>query len=70
MKLVYRVLCISLCILLVAGVAVAKDRKLKAGFVYVGDVGDFGWTNAHDAGRKYAEKKLPAILDRTCPMNS
>lgn len=59
MKIVYRVLCISLCIFLVAGVAVAKDKKLKAGFVYVGDVGDFGWTNAHDAGRKYAEKKLP-----------
>ena len=59
MKIVSRLLCISLCILLVAGVSFAKEKKLKAGFVYVGDVGDFGWTNAHDAGRKYAEKKLP-----------
>ena len=59
MKLVCRLLCISLCCLLVAGVVFAEEKKLKAGFVYVGDVGDFGWTNAHEAGRKYAEKKLP-----------
>jgi basic membrane protein A len=51
------VICLS--ILLVAGGAFAAEKTLKAGFVYVGDVGDFGWTNAHDAGRKYAEKKLP-----------
>lgn len=29
--------------------------KIKAGFVYVGPVGDYGWSNAHDQGRKYAE---------------
>jgi basic membrane protein A len=52
-------LSICLCFFLIAGVAFAKEKQLKAGFVYVGDVGDFGWTNAHDAGRKYAEKKLP-----------
>lgn len=35
------------------------ERKLKAGFVYVGPVGDYGWSHAHDVGRKYAEKQLP-----------
>ena len=39
--------------------ALAGDKKLKAGFVYVGPVGDYGWSHAHDVGRKYAESKLP-----------
>lgn len=34
-------------------------KKLKAGFIYVGPVGDYGWSNAHDVGRKFAEKQLP-----------
>jgi len=37
----------------------AAEKKIKAGFVYVGPVGDYGWSHAHDLGRKYAEKKLP-----------
>jgi len=37
----------------------AAEKKLKAGFVYVGPVGDYGWTNAHDVGRKFAMSKLP-----------
>ena len=44
---------------LTAGVAFAKDGKLKAGFVYVGPVGDYGWSHAHDQGRLLAEKELP-----------
>jgi simple sugar transport system substrate-binding protein len=39
--------------------AFAGAKKLKAGFVYVGPVGDYGWSHAHDLGRKYAEKKFP-----------
>ena len=35
----------------------AKDQ-VKAAFIYVGPVGDFGWTYAHDQGRKYLEEKL------------
>ena len=34
-------------------------KKIKAGFVYVGPVGDYGWSHAHDVGRKFAEKQLP-----------
>jgi simple sugar transport system substrate-binding protein len=37
----------------------AAARKIKAGFIYVGPVGDYGWSYAHDAGRKFAEEKLP-----------
>jgi len=36
-----------------------ENKKLKAGFVYVGPVGDYGWSHAHDLGRKFAEKKFP-----------
>jgi len=36
-----------------------KVKKLKAGFVYVGPVGDYGWSHAHDIGRKFAEEQLP-----------
>lgn len=36
-----------------------KGKKLKAGFIYVGPVGDYGWSHAHDMGKKYAEKKFP-----------
>jgi len=41
--------------------AVAKDKKLKAGFVYVGPVGDYGWSHAHDQGRLFAEKNSPGL---------
>ena len=38
-----------------AGIARAQE-PLKVGFVYVGPVGDFGWTYAHDQGRKLVEE--------------
>ena len=37
--------------------AVAADET-KVGFVYVGPVGDHGWTYQHDAGRLAVEKEL------------
>ncbi len=37
-----------------AGVATAED-KTKVGFIYVGPVGDGGWTYEHDQGRKAVE---------------
>ncbi|THF67983.1 BMP family ABC transporter substrate-binding protein [Deinococcus sp. Arct2-2] len=33
--------------------------KLKACFIYVGPVGDIGWSYAHDEARKKTEKALP-----------
>jgi basic membrane protein A and related proteins len=36
-----------------------QSKKIKAGFVYVGPVADFGWTSAHDAARKHAVEKFP-----------
>ncbi|GLQ35196.1 BMP family ABC transporter substrate-binding protein [Amylibacter marinus] len=37
------------------GMAHAED-KTKVGFVYVGPVGDFGWSYEHDQGRQAVEK--------------
>jgi basic membrane protein A and related proteins len=35
-----------------------KPAPLKIGFIYVGPVGDAGWTYAHDQGRKAIEKEF------------
>jgi simple sugar transport system substrate-binding protein len=35
-----------------------KAEALKIGFIYVGPVGDAGWTFAHDNGRKHIEQKF------------
>lgn len=37
---------------------VATNEPIKVGFIYVGPVGDFGWTHAHDLGRKEMEANL------------
>lgn len=42
-------------IALTAGTAGAAE-KLKVGFVYVGPIGDHGWTYQHDQGRLDVEK--------------
>ncbi len=47
-------------VLIVGGGTVGlAQQKLKTGFIYVGPIGDYGWTNAHDQARKIAEKTFP-----------
>ncbi|NYH99433.1 BMP family ABC transporter substrate-binding protein [Cupriavidus plantarum] len=41
-----------------APAAAAAGEPLKVAFVYIGPVGDAGWTYAHDAGRKAVEAKF------------
>jgi basic membrane protein A len=36
----------------------ADGREVVMGFVYVGPIGDGGWTFAHEQGRQYLEKQL------------
>jgi simple sugar transport system substrate-binding protein len=59
MRIAKGLIIIGLCLIVGSGIAFAGDKKLKAGFVYVGPVGDYGWSHAHDVGRKFAESKLP-----------
>ena len=41
-----------------AAAAPAKAEPLKVAFIYIGPVGDGGWTFAHDNGRKAVEKEF------------
>lgn len=41
------------------------QEKLKVAFIYVGPVGDAGWTFAHDEGRKYLEQQLGDKVETT-----
>jgi len=47
---------LAMCIGLGAGSAGAGDEPLKVGFVYVGPIGDHGWTYRHNEGRMAIEK--------------
>src|ERR1700731_501952 len=44
--------------------AYAAD-KLKVGFIYVGPIGDLGWSYQHDLGRKAMEKALAGKVETT-----
>lgn len=49
-----------LALLLTAGITVAGNAaaETKAGFIYVGPIGDHGWSYQHDQGRLAVEKEL------------
>jgi basic membrane protein A len=49
---------------LAAGGAAAQ-QKLKVGFIYVGPVGDHGWSYQHDVGRKAIEKAFGDKVETT-----
>lgn len=51
-------------LLLLLPCAVFAAKEIKAGFIYVGPVGDAGWTYAHDQGRQEMEK-LPFVEPST-----
>ncbi|MFC0239256.1 BMP family ABC transporter substrate-binding protein [Rhodopseudomonas telluris] len=47
--------------------AAAQDKpaKLKIGFVYIGPVGDFGWTHQHDQARQALVKQFSDRIETT-----
>src|SRR6516165_2785348 len=40
-------------------------EKLKVGFIYIGPIGDLGWTYQHDLGRKAMEQALGGKTETT-----
>lgn len=48
-----------------ATAAVADDKKTKVGFIYVGPVGDFGWSYEHNEGRLAVEKEFGDSVETT-----
>ena len=57
MKKLIGFIALSLAVVFAAGSASVAE-KLKIGFVYVGPVGDHGWTYQHDQGRLAIEQEL------------
>lgn len=43
----------------------AQDEPFKVGFVYVGPVGDFGWSYQHDQGRQAMEAHFAGRVETT-----
>ncbi len=43
------------------------EGTLKVGYLYVGPVGDHGWTKAQDDGRRYVEKHIDNIETHASP---
>jgi len=46
---------------LVLGFGLAQEKKLKACFIYIGPIGDIGWTFAHNEARLAAERAIPGL---------
>lgn len=44
---------------------IAANEPLKVGFIYVGPVNDFGWTYAHDLGRRELQANLQEKVKTT-----
>lgn len=40
-------------------------EKIKAAFIYVGPIGDFGWSHAHEVGRQVVQKLFSEWLETT-----
>jgi simple sugar transport system substrate-binding protein len=51
--------------LALAAEGASAQQKLKIGFIYVGPVGDHGWTYQHDVGRKAIEKEFGGRVETT-----
>src|SRR5918997_1537510 len=51
--------------LTLSGGAAVAQQKLKVGFIYVGPVGDHGWSYQHDQGRQAIEKALGHRVETT-----
>ncbi|MBM3678960.1 MAG: BMP family ABC transporter substrate-binding protein [Actinobacteria bacterium] len=68
-------LVVALAVVLVAALALAatgsakRQETIKAAWIYVGPHNDGGWSQAHDAGRLYVQKKLGAKVETTFKEN-
>ena len=67
MKSIFRILALSLTLLLVGATGLAFSGtpipSPRVAYVYIGPPGDGGWTYQHDQGRQYMEKKLGIKAD-------
>ncbi len=50
---------------LAASAAMAQDDPVKVGFIYVGPIGDFGWSHEHNIGRLAVEEHFGDAVETT-----
>jgi len=65
LKSIVKILFVSLCATLVSLPGVLAAEPFKVGFVYVGPIGDHGWTYRHDIGRLALEKEFGDKIETT-----
>ncbi len=51
------------------GIRARAAEPLRVGFVYLGPIGDFGWTYQHDQGRKALETAMGSAIKATAVEN-
>jgi basic membrane protein A len=65
MRITSRLTAIASGAILAVGISSAAQAQLKIGFVYVGPIGDHGWSYEHNEGRLAIEKALGAKVSTT-----
>jgi basic membrane protein A and related proteins len=65
MRKVLIVFTIAALAVIAAGLSASAADKLKVGFIYLGPVGDYGWTYQHEVGRQELIKVLGDKVDTT-----
>lgn len=58
-KIFFLIMC--LLIVFTAALSLQAADTLKVGFIYVGPIGDMGWTHAHDQARQIVEDTFPWV---------
>jgi simple sugar transport system substrate-binding protein len=60
-----KILLAAAAVLLASVGAASAQGKMKVGFIYVGPVGDFGWTYQHEVARRELVKQMGDKIDTT-----
>jgi basic membrane protein A and related proteins len=60
-----RLLAAAAAVLLAGSLSASAADKLKVGFIYLGPVGDFGWTYQHEVARQALAKEFGDTIDTT-----
>src|ERR1700751_2707564 len=65
MRKVLIVFAIAALAVVAGGLSASAAEKLKVGFIYLGPVGDYGWTYQHEVGRQELVKALGDKVETT-----
>src|ERR1700751_2800685 len=65
MRKVLIVFAIAALAVVAGGLSASAAEKLKVGFIYLGPVGDYGWTYQHEVGRQGLVKALGDKIETT-----